>query len=223
MEYIRITGIEDPYFAKMHRLMGEVFPEEEVLEAALWAEPLRDPSLRVCVAVHGDEVVGATEYRYLAQLQVAMTDFTIIGRSQMGIGRFLWTKREADLRAMVTESGRPMIGMFAEVYNPGRAEALDFGAFPLMHPVVRREVLSHMGYRQLDFPYLHPSWQNDGEAVAHLDLCFLPSDPDLSSLPGRLVADFLTTYYAVLPNKPRAWQEMVDHLRTMDAVALRPL
>jgi hypothetical protein len=223
MEYIRITGIDDPYFDKMHKLMQAVFPEEEVLEATLWAEPLRDPSIRVCVAVHEDEVVGATEYRYLAGLQVAMTDFTIIGRSGLGVGRFLWTNREADLRQMAAEAGGTIIGMFAEVYDPGRAAGLDFGNFPLMHPVVRREVLSHLGYQRLDFPYLHPSWQNDGAAVAHLDLCFLPSDPAMTALPSQLVVDFLTTYYAVLPNKPKEWQEMVDRLRTLDVVPLRPL
>ena len=43
-----------------------------------------------------------------------------------------------------------------------------------MDPYVRREVLSHLGYKRLDFPYVHPSWNNDGEAVTGLDLCFLP-------------------------------------------------
>ncbi len=41
MQYIRITNIEDPLFAKMHTLLGEVFPPEEVLEFELWKEPLR--------------------------------------------------------------------------------------------------------------------------------------------------------------------------------------
>jgi hypothetical protein len=113
--------------------------------------------------------------------------------------------------------------MFAEVYDPGRAEGLNVGQFPLMHPLVRREVLSHLGYQRLDFPYVHPSWQNDGAAVAKLDLCFLPSDPAMAALPAWLVADFLTSYYAVLPNKPGEWYEMVDRLRTMDAIPLRPL
>lgn len=223
MEYIRITSIDDPYFDQMHRLLQAVFPGEEVLERQLWAEPLRDPSIRVCVAVHEGEVVGATEYRYLERLQVAMTDFTIIGRSGLGLGRFLWTKRAADLQEMAARSGGAMIGMFAEVYDPGRAAGLDFGRFPLMHPLVRREVLSHLGYQRLDFPYVHPSWQNDGAAVTHLDLCFLPADPAMTELPAGLVAEFLTTYYAVLPNKPGEWHAMIERLRTMGAVPLRPL
>lgn len=71
-----------------------------------------------------------------------------------------------------------------------------------MHPVVRREVLSHMGYRKLDFPYSHPSWQDDGSAVTQLDLCFLPADSGRESLPARLV---------------------IRSLESMEDVALRPL
>lgn len=43
MEYRRITSIEDPLFKKMHQLMQNVFPPEEVLAFDLWKEPLEDP------------------------------------------------------------------------------------------------------------------------------------------------------------------------------------
>ncbi|MXO80484.1 GNAT family N-acetyltransferase, partial [Paenibacillus sp. OT2-17] len=89
MEYHRITHIKDPLFASMHQLMQEVFPPEEVLEYSLWKEPLEDPGIRVFVAVQDDKVVGATEYRYYEDFNVAMTDFTIIGQPGLGIGRFL--------------------------------------------------------------------------------------------------------------------------------------
>jgi hypothetical protein len=223
VEYIRITSIDDPHFAQMHKLMQQVFPPEEVLAFDLWREPLQDQGLRVYVAVHEGEVVGATEYRFLPKLQVAMTDFTIIGRAGLGIGRFLWQQREADLRRWAQEAHVPMLGMFAEVYNPGEVSTHDFGGIAPMHPMVRREVLSHMGYKRLDFAYVHPSWQNDGEAVGGLDLCFLPADPAVDALPAQLVADFLTTYYAVLPNKPAAWHAMIDNLRQTKHVWLRPL
>lgn len=223
MEFIRITSIEDPLFAKMHQFMQSVFPAEEVLAFADWAGPLRDESLRVCVALHEGEVVGATEYRYMPDLPVAMTDFTIIGRTGLGIGRFLWEQREADLRQMIAASGRPSLGMFAEVYDPAQAGELTFGGVSAMHPAVRREVLSHMGYLRLDFPYVHPSWQQDGEAVGGLDLCFLPADSSLTALPAKLVADFIQSYYKVLPKKPAAWEAMVAGLRTREQIALRPL
>lgn len=221
MEYIRITGIDDPNFDKMYQLMSDVFPAEEVLAKPLWAEPLLDPSLRVCIAVHEGEVVGATEYRYLADLKVAMSDFTIVARGGLGVGRFIWLKRQADLQEMAAQSGNTILGMFAEVYDPG-AEGVNAGKFPWMHPLVRREVLSHMGYQRLDFPYVHPSWQKDGSAVAKHDFCFLPNS-EMDSLPGRLVADFLTTYYTVLPEKPQEWHAMVERLQSMDEVPLRPL
>jgi len=48
MEYIRITSIDDPLFRKMHDLMKEVFPPEEVLEFSLWKEPLEDPHSGIC-------------------------------------------------------------------------------------------------------------------------------------------------------------------------------
>ncbi|UUZ85079.1 hypothetical protein LJK88_16720 [Paenibacillus sp. P26] len=106
MEYRRITSIQDPLFKKMHQLMQDVFPPEEVLEFSLWEEPLQDPGIRVFVAVNEGEVVGATEYRYYEDFNVAMTDFTIIGRPGMGIGRFLAQKRLADLHALANDNGK---------------------------------------------------------------------------------------------------------------------
>ena len=223
MQYVRITDIRDPLFRQMHDLMRRVFPPEEVLAFERWAEPLRDPGLRVCVAVHEGEVVGATEYRYYPDLQVAMTDFTIIGREGLGIGRFLFKERQNDLSAMVQQSGSSLIGMFAEIYNPYLAEKHEFGGIKPMDPYVRREVLSHLGYRRLDFPYVHPSWQMDGQAVNDLDLCFLPSDESLNELPASLVSRFLQRYYAVLEQKPESWHGMIRRLDAMEAVPLRPI
>jgi hypothetical protein len=223
VQYIRIASIDDPLFARMHRLMQEVFPPEEVLAFDLWKEPLEDPGIRVFVAVHEGEVVGATEYRYYADLNVAMTDFTIIGREGLGIGRFLARERQKDLNALAAAQGKQLYGMFAEIYDPYRVENHEFGGIKPMDPFVRREVLSHLGYKRIDFPYVHPSWQNDGEAVSGLDLCFLPTNEDQDSLEADLIVTFLTRYYAVLPQKPQAWVEMVERLSGMDRVPLRPI
>jgi len=224
MEYKRITSIDDPLFASMHALMGRVFPKEEVLEFSLWKEPLEDPGIRVFVAVHEGEVVGTTEYRYFADMGVAMTDFTIIGQAELGVGRFLYRRRAEDLAALAAAGDKPMLGMFAEIYNPYRVgDKHEFGGIPAMNPYVRREVLSHLGYKKLDFPYVHPSWQNDGEAVSELDFCFQPTDETLDAVPASLVVDFLTRYYAVLPNKPEAWLAMIEDLRKRDKVALLPI
>ena len=223
MHYQRITNINDPLFKKMHDLMKNVFPPEEVLAYDLWKEPLEDPSIRVFVAVHEDEVVGTTEYRYYEELNVGMTDFTIIGQAGLGIGRFLATKRAEDLHALARENGKEMLGMFAEIYDPYRVEHYAFGGIKPMDPFVRREVLSHLGYKRLNFPYVHPSWHNDGEAVIGLDLCFLPSDDTLAALDTALIVTFLRDYYAVLPNKPQAWLDMVRELEAKETVALLPL
>ncbi|MCL4694665.1 MAG: GNAT family N-acetyltransferase [Candidatus Hydrogenedentes bacterium] len=223
MNFVRITRIDDPLFAKTHALMQDVFPPEEVLEFSAWEGPLQDDGLRVCVAVHDGEVVGATEYRYYPDLNVAMTDFTIVGRPGLGIGRFLYLERQRDLDAWAERHGQTPLGMFAEIYDPYRVEGHAFGGIKPMDPFVRREVLSHLGYRRLDFPYIHPSWKNNGEPVTELDLCFLPADDNCASVPAALIADFLTTYYAILPNKPAEWQAMIDALRTREAVALLPL
>jgi len=223
MEYIRITGIEDPLFRSLHRLMRQVFPPEEVLAFELWREPLKDPNIRVFVAVEGGEGVGATEYRYDPELNVAMTDFTIIGKPGLGIGRFLYRRRQDDLHRLAAENGKRLFGMFAEIYDPYRVPGYTFGGIKPMDPFVRREVLSHLGYRHLDIEYVHPSWNNDGEAVSGLDLCFLPEDEALSELPAQLVASFLEKYYAVIPNKPEAWHRMVARLKEASAVALLPI
>lgn len=223
MDYIRITSIEDPLFAKMHKLLGDVFPPEEVLEFDLWKGPLEDPGIRVFVAVHEDEVVGATEYRYYPQWNIAMTDFTIVGRPGLGLGRFLVKNREEDLNRLARENGKELFGMFAEIYDPYEKEDFDFGGVKTMNPFVRREVLSHLGYKKVNFPYVHPSWQNDGEAVSGLDFCFMPMDDAVTEIPSSLVVDFLTDYYSILPNKPEKWLQMIDELKKKDTVGLLPL
>ncbi|MFP3919979.1 GNAT family N-acetyltransferase [Lysinibacillus telephonicus] len=223
MDYIRITNIEDPLFAKMHTLLGEVFPPEEVLEFDLWKEPLEDPSIRVFVAVHNDEVVGATEYRYYPQWNIAMTDFTIIGRPGLSIGRFLANNRQQDLNQLAKENGKVLFGGFAEIYDPYEREDFEFGGIKPMNPFVRREVLSHLGYQRLDFPYVHPSWKNDGEAVKGLDFCFIPTDDKVTEIPASLIVDFLKDYYSVLSNKPQEWLQMIEDLQAKQTVKLLPL
>ncbi|MFF2527793.1 GNAT family N-acetyltransferase [Brevibacillus sp. NPDC058079] len=223
MEFVRIQHIDNLLFAKMHRLMQEVFPPEEVLEYDLWKEPLEDPGIRVFVAVHEGEVVGATEYRYYTDMNVAMTDFTIIGREGLGVGRFLARERQKDLLALATENGKELYGMFAEIYDPYRVEEHNFGGIKPMDPFVRREVLSHLGYKRTNFTYVHPSWQNDGEAVSGLDLGFMPTNEEQTTLEADLIVTFLKRYYAVLPQKPQAWLDMVKDLESKESVELLPI
>lgn len=223
MEFVRISHIDNPLFANMHRLMQQIFPPEEVLDFELWREPLEDPGIRVFVAVHEGEVVGATEYRYYPDLNVAMTDFTIIGREGLGVGRFLARERQKDLQALARENGKELYGMFAEIYDPYRVEEHAFGGIKPMDPFVRREVLSHLGYKRINIAYVHPSWQNDGEAVTGLDLGFLPADEDQTTLETDLIVTFLKRYYAVLPQKPQAWLDMVESLSARKTVELLPI
>jgi len=223
MEYRRITSIEDPNFKKLHDLMGEIFPPEEVLEYDLWIEPLIDPSIRVFVAVDVDQVVGATEYRYYTDWNIAMTDFTIISKPGIGLGRFLAQNRLKDLTQLAKENEKELFGMFAEIYDPYEVEHHEFGGVKVMDPYVRREVLSHLGYKRLDLSYVHPSWENNGEAVNGLDLCFMPTDDELDHLPAALVKDFLTTYYSVLSNKPQEWLNMIENIETKETISLFPL
>ncbi|MFS0555646.1 GNAT family N-acetyltransferase [Brevibacillus sp. 179-C9.3 HS] len=223
MEFVRIQHIDNPLFAKMHRLMQEVFPPEEVLDYDLWREPLEDPGIRVFVAVHEGEVVGATEYRYYTDMNVAMTDFTIIGREGLGVGRFLARERQKDLLALAAANGKELYGMFAEIYDPYRVEEHGFGGIKPMDPFVRREVLSHLGYKRTNFTYVHPSWQNDGEAVSGLDLGFMPTNEEQTTLEAELIVTFLKRYYAVLPQKPQAWLDMVKDLESKETVELLPI
>jgi hypothetical protein len=223
MEYVRIEQVNDPLFRQMHTLMGTIFPPEEVLEFSLWEEPLKDQGLRVYAAVQEGEVVGATEYRYYPDMRVAMTDFTIIGREGLGIGPFLVKHRAADLADWVKRTEGPMLGMFAEIYNPYAVEDLGFGGVKPMNPYVRREVLAHLGYRRLDMDYVHPSWQGDGEAVGGLNLGFMAADEWRTSVPGALIGRFLRTYYEILNPKPAAWIAMVEAVEARGEVALLPL
>lgn len=52
------------------------------------------------------------------------------------------------------------------------------------------------GYKRLDFDYVHPSWGNKG---------------------------FLTTYYSVLSNKPEEQLQMIEELKSKEAIYLLPL
>ncbi|WP_134701843.1 GNAT family N-acetyltransferase [Ammoniphilus sp. YIM 78166] len=223
MEYHRITSIEDPLFKQMHQLMQEVFPPEEVLEFDLWKDPLEDPGIRVFVCVHEGKVVGTTEYRYYEDFNVAMTDFTIIGKPGLGIGRYLAQKRLDDLHGLAQANGKQLAGMFAEIYDPYRVEHYEFGGVKPMDPYVRREVLSHLGYKRLDFPYVHPSWNNDGEAVTGLDLCYLPMNGSEDELSSSLIVAFLKRYYTVLSNKPQSWYDMVERLEQTETTKLLPI
>ena len=223
MEYVRITNIKDPFFQQMHKLMQEVFPPEEVLEFDLWKDPLEDPGIRVFVAVLDGKVVGATEYRYYEDFNVAMTDFTIIGQVGLGIGPFLSNKRAEDLKSLAEANDKQLFGMFAEIYDPYKVEHYEFGGVKPMDPYVRREVLSHLGYRRLDFSYVHPSWNNDGEAVSGLDLCFLTMEANVHEIDADLIVKFLKRYYSVLPNKPQQWLDMVATLEKKQTVELKPL
>ncbi|PEJ57772.1 GNAT family acetyltransferase [Bacillus sp. AFS002410] len=220
MEYRRITNINDPLFKQMHQLMQDVFPPEEVLEFDLWKEPLEDPGIRVFVAVHEDKVVGATEYRYYEDFNVAMTDFTIIGQAGLGIGTYLAQNRLVDLQTLAAENNKKLSGMFAEIYNPYKVEHYEFGGVKPMDPYVRREVLAHLGYKRLDFDYVHPSWNNDGEAVTGLDLCFLPMNEETNELPSSLIVKFLKRYYTVLSNRPDSWYSMIENLEKKEKTAL---
>jgi hypothetical protein len=223
MEYRRITSIEDPNFKKLHDLMGAIFPPEEVLEYDLWKDPLEDPGIRVFVAVDGDQVVGATEYRYYPNWNIAMTDFTIISKPGLSLGRFLAQNRLKDLQRLASENGKELFGMFAEIYDPYRVEHHVFGGVKVMDPYVRREVLSHLGYKRIDLDYVHPSWENNGEAVTGLDFCFMPMDEEQNTLPAALVGDFLTTYYSILSNKPQKWIDMIEHVKSKETLSLLPL
>ncbi|WP_219837508.1 GNAT family N-acetyltransferase [Paenibacillus sp. R14(2021)] len=222
MDYIRIQSIDNPLFAKLHELMKNIFPPEEVLAFDKWRAPLEDPSLHVYVAVHEGEVVGTTEYRYYPKLRVAMTDFTIVGRPGLGIGRFLMRSRAKDLEKLAEQSGTVSLGMFAEIYDPVQASHTFGGIYP-MSPYVRREVLSHIGYMRLDFPYVHPSWEEDGSAVGGLNLSFLPADEERTELDASLVTAFLTDYYSALPNKPDEWYAMIEQLKNEKTLRLLPL
>lgn len=223
MDYIRIASIDHPHFRDLHRLLSTIFPPEEVLEYSLWKEPLEDPGIHVYVAVEQGEVVGATEYRYYADMNIAMTDFTIIGRSGLGIGKFLWKEREKDLQRMAAEAGQAMFGMFAEIYDPYQVESFEFGGVTPMNPYVRREVLSHIGYRKLDFDYVHPSWDHAGTAVSGLDLCFLTMQEGTDDVPADLIVRFLKQYYSALPNKPAEWNTMIEQLEQRHTIPLLPL
>ncbi|WP_046176337.1 hypothetical protein [Domibacillus indicus] len=223
MEYIRVNSIEDSMFDRLHKTMQAVFPPEEVLEYDLWAEPLKDPSIRVFLAVENEEVAGITEYRYSKKLNIAMTDFTIILKEGLGVGPFLAKKRHEDLMKLSQEHNLDLIGMFAEIYDPYRMTNHSFAGIKVMDPIVRREVLSHLGYMRLDFSYVHPAWTNEGEAVTNLDLCFQPFKENIDSLKASFVRDFIVDYYSVLSNKPKEWNEMVEKLGNRDRIDLKPL
>ncbi|CDN43110.1 hypothetical protein BN871_CL_00210 [Paenibacillus sp. P22] len=130
--------------------------------------------------------------------------------------------RERELDRLAKESATEPLGMFAEIYDPYRT-GHEFGGVSPMNPIVRREVLSHIGYKRLDLAYVHPSWDLEGGAVSGLDLGFLPTDELRDEIPGALAAQFLETYYSAIERKPREWYDMVQGIREREFIALLPL
>jgi hypothetical protein len=51
----------------------------------------------------------------------------------------------------------------------------------------------------------------------------MPLNGKSENLSASLIVDFLTTYYSVLPNKPKEWVEMVEGLKQKESVGLLPL
>lgn len=86
-----------------------------------------------------------------------MTDFTIIGVAGLGVGPFLANKRLEDLHKKESLNGRKLEGMFAEIYDPYCVEHYEFAGIKPMDPYDRSEVLSHLGYKCIDIPHVHPS------------------------------------------------------------------
>lgn len=59
--------------------------------------------------------------------------------------------------------------------------------------------------------------------MSGLDFCFMPGDDTVDELPADLIVNFLKRYYAVLPEKPQAWNDMIAKLEAQERVALLPL
>jgi hypothetical protein len=70
--------------------------------------------MRVFVAIQEGKDVGAMEYRYYEDLNVTITDFTIIGT-------FFGSKRSQDF---IRDFGKQLFGMFSEIYDPNHVENL---------------------------------------------------------------------------------------------------
>jgi hypothetical protein len=121
------------------------------------------------------------------------------------------------------QTGTVSIGMFAEIYKPHTVSSFKFCSVLPKHPDVRREVLSHIGYRKIDLSYVHPSWDHDGKVVTELDLSFLPSEEALHTLSSSLIVQFLSQYYASSPNKPKEWLDMISFLENQGDIKLLPL
>ena len=56
-----------------------------------------------------------------------------------------------------------------------------------------------------------------------LDFCFMPMNDEQDTIPASLVADFLSTYYSILSNKPKKWVDMIEDLRQKETISLLPL
>lgn len=48
----------------------------------------------------------------------------------------------------------------------------------------------------------------------------MPADYEQTDLNASLIATFLKTYYAVLPEKPDTWVEMIEYLDANESVEL---
>jgi GNAT superfamily N-acetyltransferase len=195
-----IVDPADPAIAAFGRLQEAVYYAPETLIPAAFIPRLlgdRSPGRHnfLLVAESGGRVIAGTLFHYFAEPNTGFSSFLGVARDarRQGLSRRL---HEARFAALDRVAGRPVLGVFIDVTNPGRMPAADRERERAVgsDPAVRRAAFARLGFRQVDIRYEQPVGGPGGGPVTTLDLLFCPRTPR-PTVPTRLVGATLRAYW----------------------------
>lgn len=204
-------------------------------DPAPWAERLqRDPDepqprMHLLVAVRPDadgqpRVLAGLAFEYYRASRCGLfTYLTVdpIGQRQ-GLARALIGRALEILETDAAEFAVRLRAVFSETEDPNRVDARSGG----LSPRDRLRILSRLGARWIDIPYVQPTLVGGSERCRHLLLLvFHHSGTAMDSIEGAAVRDFLHEFYRALDiDRPEADADFIRQDRHIGAtLPLKPI
>ncbi len=150
--YREVVRSDDPVIRRVHQLIRQTFPADELVEANEWRDSLHereaglwsDSRWHLVVAEHKGEVIGVASGTYLGNLNVGVVGYLAVSPKARGFG--VGPKLRARLRTLFRKDARAIRGEILEaVVGEVRRDN------PWLRALIRSErVLA------LDFTYFQP-------------------------------------------------------------------
>ncbi len=186
LTFVRLAGAPDDLVRDFHAgLLRSTFPPDE-LESLDDLRATLATGADGVLALDGERIVGGVVHEPFVGGAVRLVGYLVVDASMRGRG--LGPRLLAAARAQ-SDSGL----VLGEIEDPRH-----FAVSADDDPVARVRFWARLGCRLLPLPYVQPALHDGARRVRHLLLIALPQgdDPLPEAVPGRLVGDFLTEYFA---------------------------